>query len=119
MGLACLAYLRGSKIWGCAGCHTHLAVEEDLLSTHFNGVLGQAKLFENVTNVDYSEKQIKAMISGSFTIQSIECKKCRKYLGWTYIRAHEESEGYKVGRFILEDGATCRIRDSFYPPTAA
>jgi len=57
------------------------------------------------------------MITGRHTVADISCKCCRAVVGWTYVctivrnsaathilqlRAFEESQKYKEGKFIIE-----------------
>mmetsp|Transcript_5375 Transcript_5375/g.9023 ORF Transcript_5375/g.9023 Transcript_5375/m.9023 type:complete len:88 (+) Transcript_5375:271-534(+) len=42
------------------------------------------------------------MMTGLHKIRTIKCIQCRQSIGWTYVFAYEESEKYKVGKFIIE-----------------
>ena len=42
------------------------------------------------------------MASGAYTIRLLSCQRCRAYLGWEIVRAHEETERWKEGRALLE-----------------
>lgn len=46
-------------------------------------------------------------MTGQHTVSDISCSVCGSVLGWKYVEAQEESQRYKVGKFILE---TKRIR---------
>lgn len=46
-------------------------------------------------------------MTGQHTVSDISCSVCGSVLGWKYVEAQEESQRYKVGKFILE---TRRIR---------
>lgn len=45
---------------------------------------------------------ILLMDSGAYTIQEFICKSCETYLGWKFVRAHDGSERWKEGHYILE-----------------
>ena len=42
------------------------------------------------------------LISGKHTTCEVRCKGCDGYVGWKYLGAGEESNQYKVGKFVLE-----------------
>lgn len=42
------------------------------------------------------------MDTGAHTVQECTCARCGAYLGWRVARAHEASEKWKEGRFLLE-----------------
>jgi hypothetical protein len=44
----------------------------------------------------------KHMATGLHTVSDIYCIQCASYVGWTYIKAFEEDQKYKEGKFILE-----------------
>ena len=49
------------------------------------------------------------LVTGQHVVSDISCAICGGILGWKYVEASEESQKYKVGKFILE---TKRIRMS-------
>ncbi|CDW86254.1 UNKNOWN [Stylonychia lemnae] len=61
-------------------------------------------LDDQLASVNYFKgpEQDKAMMTGLHTVSDIHCKSCMKTIGWTYIYAHNESEKYKEGKFIIE-----------------
>lgn len=42
------------------------------------------------------------MTTGAHTMSEISCGSCYTYLGWKIVRAHEEPERWKEGKFLLE-----------------
>lgn len=50
------------------------------------------------------------MLSGMHTVADIYCCSCGQIVGWKYESAHEKSQKYKEGKFVLERG---RIIDGF------
>mmetsp|Transcript_19544 Transcript_19544/g.14007 ORF Transcript_19544/g.14007 Transcript_19544/m.14007 type:complete len:95 (-) Transcript_19544:217-501(-) len=42
------------------------------------------------------------MLTGKHTVCDIYCKVCTVIIGWSYIKAHEEDQKYKEGKFIIE-----------------
>jgi hypothetical protein len=46
--------------------------------------------------------QPRQLVTGAHTVSDISCRGCGSVLGWKYVDAAEESQKYKVGKFILE-----------------
>ncbi|KAI9878721.1 MAG: hypothetical protein M1830_010681 [Pleopsidium flavum] len=53
----------------------------------------------------------RQLVTGAHTVSDISCSFCGNGLGWKYVAAEEETQRYKVGKFILE---TKRISSSSY-----
>jgi len=51
----------------------------------------------------------RQLVTGAHTVSDISCSFCGNGLGWKYVAAEEETQRYKVGKFILE---TKRISSS-------
>ena len=50
-------------------------------------------------------------MTGMHTVADIRCagETCGSVLGWKYVAAEDESQKYKVGKFILECGRVVRV----------
>lgn len=46
-------------------------------------------------------------MTGAHTVSDVSCAFCGYLLGWKYVDAEEESQRYKVGKFILETKKIC------------
>ena len=46
--------------------------------------------------------QPRQLVTGAHTVSDISCATCGIVLGWKYVEASEESQRYKVGKYILE-----------------
>lgn len=44
----------------------------------------------------------RQLVTGAHTVSDISCRTCGCILGWKYVDAAEDSQKYKVGKFILE-----------------
>lgn len=44
----------------------------------------------------------RQLVTGAHTVSDVSCVICGSVLGWKYVAAEEESQRYKVGKFILE-----------------
>ncbi|XP_056172826.1 protein yippee-like At5g53940 isoform X2 [Syzygium oleosum] len=52
----------------------------------------------------------RIMLSGLHTVGDIFCCCCGQSVGWKYEAAHEKSQKYKEGKFVLERG--CIVDES-------
>ncbi len=105
----------------CAKCATDLCLTAQIISKGFTGRHGRAYLVQGTpshiapaptSNVQlpntYQNKAVpRNLVTGQHTVSDISCAICGSVLGWKYVEANEESQKYKVGKFILE---TKRIR---------
>lgn len=48
----------------------------------------------------------RSLITGQHKVADLSCNVCATLLGWKYVEADEESQKYKVGKFILESRRT-------------
>ncbi|XP_041027651.1 protein yippee-like isoform X1 [Juglans microcarpa x Juglans regia] len=101
MGRLFVITLEGS-FYSCKYCKTHLALSKNTVSKTFHCRHGKAYLFDKVVNVTVGEKEERLMITGLHTVVDIFCVGCGSLVGWKYEAAHEESQKYKEGKFILE-----------------
>ncbi|EFE42201.1 hypothetical protein TRV_03043 [Trichophyton verrucosum HKI 0517] len=53
----------------------------------------------------------RQLVTGSHTVSDIACRFCHTVLGWKYLAAEEESQKYKVGKFIVESKRVSVSRD--------
>ncbi|KAI8341383.1 Yippee/Mis18 [Chlamydoabsidia padenii] len=102
MGLKYRTYLDGTTVYGCSHCNTHLSTGDALISKRFQGQHGQAFLFKFVVNINKGEAEERSMTTGVHVVQNISCCQCKTVLGWAYIKAYDDENKYKEGKFILE-----------------
>ncbi|ERM93741.1 protein yippee-like At5g53940 isoform X2 [Amborella trichopoda] len=106
------------KVYRCRYCKSHLALAKDLASKDFHCRQGKAYLFHNVVNVNIGDLEERLMTSGMHTVADIFCSCCGQIVGWKYEAAHEKTQKYKEGKFILERGRIVNGIDSeFYLDT--
>ncbi|KAL6998417.1 hypothetical protein U1Q18_008680 [Sarracenia purpurea var. burkii] len=101
MGRLFLITLEGN-FYSCKHCHVHLALSDDIISKSFHCRHGKAYLFDKVVNVTLGDKEERMMITGMHTVVDIFCVGCGSIMGWKYEAAHDKSQKYKEGKFILE-----------------
>ncbi|CAK8577672.1 unnamed protein product [Lathyrus sativus] len=90
------------RAYRCVFCQTPFALADHVLSRSFSCSRGRAYLFSKVVNVTLGTQVERLMISGMHTVEDIFCCCCGQIVGWKYIIAHEKSEAYKEGKFVLE-----------------
>ncbi|KAK8469415.1 hypothetical protein PHAVU_005G074901 [Phaseolus vulgaris] len=103
MGRVFVMELEG-RSYRCKFCRTHLALADDLISRSFHCRRGKAYLFNNVVNFTLGTPEERMMLSGLHTVADIFCCSCGQIIGWKYESAHEKSQKYKEGKFVLERG---------------
>lgn len=116
----------------CARCASDLALSSQIISKGFTGRHGRAYLvapsasslsphlialgtaqakndpLPNLPNT-YTHKPVpRQLVTGAHTVGDISCAQCGSVLGWKYVAADEESQKYKIGKFILETKKVCR-----------
>ena len=113
-----VSYLR------CAGCASHLCLTSQIISKGFTGRHGRAYLVTaervvsavsvsasssptaSLPNTILEQPVPRQLVTGAHTVSDIICAFCGNVLGWKYVTAEEESQRYKVGKFILETEKT-------------
>lgn len=96
-------------VYACATCRCHLTKSTSLVSKEFKGRSGKAFLFDAVVNYVCGPREDRMLITGKHTIADIACVNCSQVLGWHYLHAYNESQRWKVGKFILERALVVKI----------
>lgn len=109
-----LSYLR------CSRCAADLCLTSQIISKGFTGRHGRAYLVSptsstsavSMTSTSSCSSSLpntithtpapRQLVTGAHTVCDISCFSCGSVLGWKYVGAEEESQRYKVGKFILE-----------------
>ncbi|KAI9688789.1 MAG: hypothetical protein M1822_001146 [Bathelium mastoideum] len=122
------AYLNGhSSHLRCARCLADLCQSSQIISKGFTGRHGRAYLVSPpsaqaslapfkgaasttavLPNTNTHKAVPRTLVTGAHTVSDISCAQCGSVLGWKYVAAEEESQRYKVGKFILETRKVCR-----------
>ncbi|KAI9848398.1 MAG: hypothetical protein M1837_000192 [Sclerophora amabilis] len=115
-------YLAGHTSYlRCARCSTDLCLTSQIISKGFTGRHGRAYLVSPSTTATaisasptasspslslpntLTHKAVpRQLVTGAHTVSDISCVFCGTVLGWKYVAAEDESQRYKVGKFILE-----------------
>ncbi|KAF2244862.1 yippee-domain-containing protein [Trematosphaeria pertusa] len=107
----------------CSKCLTDLIPTSSIISKGFTGRHGRAYLVSppptaalyprgslppnelgaaDLPNTLTHKPVPRQLVTGAHTVSDISCRTCGSVLGWKYVEAEEESQRYKVGKFILE-----------------
>ncbi|KAL6235408.1 hypothetical protein BDW75DRAFT_142944 [Aspergillus navahoensis] len=99
----------------CSTCAAELCLTTQIISKGFTGRHGRAYLVSaestvtappclgySLPNTLLQSPVSRNLVTGAHTVSDIECVFCGSVLGWKYIKAEEQSQRYKVGKFILE-----------------
>ncbi|GES62704.1 yippee family protein [Aspergillus terreus] len=118
-------YLNGHVSYiQCSHCATDICLTSQIISKGFTGRHGRAYLVsaeptaravsvnatssptESLPNTIIQKPVARHLVTGAHTVSDINCAICGNVLGWKYVAAEEESQRYKVGKFILETRRT-------------
>ncbi|MCJ1477907.1 hypothetical protein MMC13_006581 [Lambiella insularis] len=104
----------------CKNCAVDLCFTSQIISKGFTGRHGRAYLVSASTSAHghsmtapydvlptlpntHTHKVVsRQLVTGAHTVSDISCAFCGEVLGWKYVDAEEDSQRYKVGKFILE-----------------
>jgi Yippee zinc-binding/DNA-binding /Mis18, centromere assembly len=112
-------YLTGhTSTLHCARCAADLCHSSQIISKGFTGRHGRAYLVSSSPTTSTAPNHTlpntllhaptpRHLVTGLHTVSDVSCVFCASVLGWKYVAAEEESQRYKVGKFILE---TKRVR---------
>ena len=93
----------------CITCSTDLALASQIISKGFTGRYGRAYLVAppspyagDLLNIRIGRNEDRQLVTGWHVVADICCGTCSRKLGWKYVDAKEESQSYKIGKYILE-----------------
>lgn len=83
----------------CSNCGTHLSQTDSCISRAFSGREGKAYLFNTTINTVLGKHEDRQLLTGLHVVADLKCKGCEKSVGWSYIKAHENTQKYKEGKY--------------------
>ncbi len=97
----------------CSTCSADFAFCSQIVSKGFTGRYGRAYLVSppghgtgtgtgDLINIKVGKEENRVLVTGAHLVADITCAICHAKVGWKYVNAKEESQKYKVGKFILE-----------------
>ncbi|KAL4801398.1 yippee zinc-binding/DNA-binding /Mis18, centromere assembly-domain-containing protein [Aspergillus unguis] len=99
----------------CSTCAAQICLTSQIVSKGFTGRHGRAYLVsagssapspsrkgETLPNTLLQNPVSRHLVTGNHTVSDVDCIFCGSVLGWKYVDAEEESQRYKIGKFILE-----------------
>ncbi|CAI2371063.1 unnamed protein product [Moneuplotes crassus] len=103
-----IEYIEEDDRYKCLSCKVHLAATNCVVSKEFKGSTGTAYLIEDVINTFDGSTEERELMSGLHVVCDIFCVNCCNYVGWRYLKAYNEDQKYKEGKFILERALICK-----------
>lgn len=86
----------------CSDCNVPIVKASDVISRSYRIGAGKAFLTAGAYNVNMADATHQAQYtSGSYTVCHVSCGNCDVNLGVTYVDAHDRTNMYKVGKFLL------------------
>lgn len=83
-----------------------IPMEDDVIPGHH----ALAHQSANLVNVTVSSPEARNLVTGAHVVADIRCATCGVVVGWKYVDAREQTQKYKVGKFILETERTVLVR---------
>ena len=116
------SYLNGhSSHLRCACCAADLCPSSQIISKGFtgrhgraylvsatpvggasSGVIADGKKSASLPNTQTHKAVPRQLVTGAHIVSDVSCALCGSVIGWKYEGAEDESQRYKVGKFILE-----------------
>ncbi|KAH6899677.1 yippee zinc-binding/DNA-binding /Mis18, centromere assembly-domain-containing protein [Thelonectria olida] len=103
----------------CSTCSADLAFASQVISKGFTGRYGRAFLVsppappaeQSLLNIRVGRNENRQLVTGWHVVADISCSQCGTKLGWKYVDAKEQSQHYKVGKYILETERVTTFRN--------
>lgn len=113
----------------CARCSVDICLTSQIISKGFTGRHGRAYLVSpaslqslnttvmqdssgaSLPNTRTDTPSQRQLVTGVHTVCDVRCLFCNSMLGWKYEGAEEDSQRYKVGKYILETKMVCPSSD--------
>ncbi|KAI0786638.1 yippee zinc-binding/DNA-binding /Mis18, centromere assembly-domain-containing protein [Abortiporus biennis] len=88
--------------FSCSNCSAVIALQDELISKAFSGRDGRGYLIHSAVNMKMGKKEDRALLTGVHTVADVFCLGCNERLGWYYLKASDQSQKYKEGKYLLE-----------------
>jgi hypothetical protein len=107
----------------CAKCASDVCLTSQIISKGFTGRHGKAYLVAPspvsheasmgacLPNTKTDAPTSRHLVTGDHIVSDVRCAFCNSILGWKYDEAEEESQRYKIGKYILETKKICSSSD--------
>ncbi|CAL1706390.1 unnamed protein product [Somion occarium] len=97
-----ISTFHGHPVFECATCSAVIALQDELISKSFSGRDGRGYLMHSAINIKAGRREDRPLLTGVHTVEDVYCKGCNERLGWKYVKASDNSQKYKEGKFLLE-----------------
>lgn len=89
-------------VFSCSSCTAVLALQDEVISKSFSGREGRGYLLHSAVNVSLGKREDRPLLTGVHTVCDVFCNGCEERVGWYYVRASDEGQKYKEGKYLLE-----------------
>jgi len=86
----------------CSKCSAVIALQDEIISKSFSGRDGRGYLMHSACNLTVGKKEDRALLTGVHTVADVFCNGCNERMGWYYLKASDQSQKYKEGKYLLE-----------------
>ncbi|KAH8107884.1 yippee-domain-containing protein [Cristinia sonorae] len=92
----------GHPLFSCSTCTAVIALQDELISKSFSGRDGRGFLIHSAVNLKMGKKEDRPLLTGVHTVADVYCVGCNERMGWYYLKASDQSQKYKEGKYLLE-----------------
>jgi len=100
--LEVIATFQGHPTLQCSTCSAVIALQDELISKSFSGRDGRGYLIHSAVNLRMGKKEDRSLLTGVHTVADVFCCGCSERMGWYYLKASDQSQKYKEGKYLLE-----------------
>ncbi|KAI0088125.1 yippee zinc-binding/DNA-binding /Mis18, centromere assembly-domain-containing protein [Irpex rosettiformis] len=97
-----IATYDGHPTFQCSTCAATIALQDELISKSFAGRDGRGYLMHSATNLKMGKKEDRSLLTGTHTVSDVFCLGCNERMGWYYVKAPDNTQKYKEGKYLLE-----------------
>lgn len=102
-------FSEGEPVLHCAECRMPVLRTKDIASANYRNASGRAYLVSVAHNVDIVGEPFNVQYTtGQYSVKDVSCSGCKTHLGVTYIGAHDHTNLYKVGTYLMGQRALVR-----------
>ncbi|KAI0074663.1 yippee-domain-containing protein [Panus rudis PR-1116 ss-1] len=89
-------------VFECSKCNAVIALQDELISKAFSGRDGRGYLMHSAVNLKMGMREDRPLLTGVHTVADVYCLGCNERMGWHYLKASDQTQKYKEGKYLLE-----------------
>ncbi|EKM54676.1 uncharacterized protein PHACADRAFT_258673 [Phanerochaete carnosa HHB-10118-sp] len=97
-----IAAYHDHPVFQCSTCSATIALQDELISKSFSGRDGRGYLMHSAINLKMGKREERGLLTGVHTVADVYCMGCNERLGWHYVKAPDNAQKYKEGKYLLE-----------------